>query len=200
MKGTQRLAFSLCIIAIFFSGGCEVKTQPEESKQQAEDPATSLQEQIGWLHGNCLVINSSTIAPGTPLNIANFDDPPNVIRATVGEKATSAENCYPLMEDRQQVNLGGSVSFYQVETEDDRQIQLAIGLLNSVEITLDQSGKFVGDINGDGSLDYLTQCATSEGINFAVWSKAPYEGQPLWSGYYYMGYDMEPTCSQAEDE
>jgi hypothetical protein len=54
------------------------------------------------------------------------------------------------------------------------------------------------DLTGDGTAETFTQCSTSEGISFSVWSGKPYAGEPLWSGYYYLGYDTEVICAASE--
>ena len=50
------------------------------------------------------------------------------------------------------------------------------------------------DLNGDGVAETFTQCASSEGLWFRVWSGPAYKGTPLWSGYYYLADDTEVTC------
>jgi hypothetical protein len=52
------------------------------------------------------------------------------------------------------------------------------------------------DLNGDGHEDYFTECSTSEGVQFNIWTDAPYKNKALWSAYYYLGYDVEPNCPQ----
>jgi TonB family protein len=41
-------------------------------------------------------------------------------------------------------------------------------------------------------------CATHEGIHFTQWRDAPLEGSFLWHRYYYLGYDLEPTCTNQD--
>jgi hypothetical protein len=40
-------------------------------------------------------------------------------------------------------------------------------------------------------------CVTSEGVKFSAWEGEPYRGTPLWSDYYYLGYDVEPNCPES---
>ena len=37
-------------------------------------------------------------------------------------------------------------------------------------------------------------CASSEGLHLTLWAGVPLEGARLWHVYYYLGYDVEPTC------
>ena len=41
-------------------------------------------------------------------------------------------------------------------------------------------------------------CTSMEGLHFTLWSGAPPREQRLWHGYYYLGYDVEPTCRERE--
>jgi hypothetical protein len=41
-------------------------------------------------------------------------------------------------------------------------------------------------------------CTSSEGLHLAVWPGEPLKGKRLWHKYYYLGYDVEPTCQPAD--
>ncbi|MBI3899713.1 MAG: hypothetical protein HY308_15665 [Gammaproteobacteria bacterium] len=71
-------------------------------------------------------------------------------------------------------------------------IELGIGIVGNDVVP--SNGKINVDVNGDGSPDQFTQCSTTEGVSFNLWAKSAYEGKPLWSGYYYIGYDTEANC------
>jgi hypothetical protein len=50
------------------------------------------------------------------------------------------------------------------------------------------------DLDQDGRGEVFSTCAATEGINFEVWTEKAYEGEPRWSGYYYLDYESTPTC------
>lgn len=54
------------------------------------------------------------------------------------------------------------------------------------------------DLDGDGRLEYFRSCTSTEGIHFTVWTGRPLEGKLRWHQYYYLGYDVTPTCTKAE--
>ena len=86
--------------------------------------------------------------------------------------------------------LGQSPSGLEVRAQLLHQaVDLGIGVLGETKVV--QGGI---DLTGDGRPETFTQCATSEGVSFRVWSGTPYQGLPLWSGYYYLGYDVEANC------
>jgi hypothetical protein len=50
------------------------------------------------------------------------------------------------------------------------------------------------DLDRNGQVDVFTSCAATEGIKFNIWSGKAYEREPRWSAYYYVDYEMTPTC------
>ena len=55
-----------------------------------------------------------------------------------------------------------------------------------------------GDLEGDGSPELFRACTSAEGVHLTVWTGAPPQGTRRWHQYFYLGYDVEPTCSDAE--
>jgi len=41
-------------------------------------------------------------------------------------------------------------------------------------------------------------CASEEGVHASAWSGTPLASQRRWHAYYYLGYDVEPTCTPAD--
>lgn len=54
------------------------------------------------------------------------------------------------------------------------------------------------DLYGDGRRQSFRSCTSSEGLHFTVWSGRPLTGTLLWHQYFYLGYDVEPSCRPAE--
>lgn len=54
------------------------------------------------------------------------------------------------------------------------------------------------DVDGDGSLESFAQCTSAEGVHVTAWAGEPLTGRRIWYAYHYLGYDVEPTCSEAE--
>ena len=49
-----------------------------------------------------------------------------------------------------------------------------------------------------GKPDYFSSCAGGEGVNLLVWNGLPHQGALEWHRYYYLGYDVEATCTDAD--
>ena len=41
-------------------------------------------------------------------------------------------------------------------------------------------------------------CASTEGLHATAWAGVPVAATRRWHAYYYLGYDVDPTCSEAE--
>ena len=49
-----------------------------------------------------------------------------------------------------------------------------------------------------GPLHFFRICASREGLHFSIWSGEPLEGARRWRAYYYLGYDVEPDCTERD--
>jgi hypothetical protein len=161
MGDNMKYVFFPLLIGLLFS--CSIS-----SVKNDVDPDRN----IGWLHGNCLAINDPFIE--YPLNFTLVDlGPEQKIRsATIVGRSQSGDDCYALMDDRKNVNIGAGYSFYKIESK--APVNLAIGFLQ---------------INDSDGVDF-EYCSTTEGISFSVFR---YKTK-VWEGYYYLGYESEATC------
>ncbi len=61
-----------------------------------------------------------------------------------------------------------------------------------------EAGALTGDLDGDGTPEYFRMCSSTEGLHLTIWSGEPLDGTQRWHFYYYLGYDVEPNCSEAD--
>ncbi|MGL5879455.1 MAG: hypothetical protein ACRC2V_16975 [Xenococcaceae cyanobacterium] len=54
------------------------------------------------------------------------------------------------------------------------------------------------NLDGDGIEESFRSCASAEGLHLTVWSGQALTGTRKWHSYYYLGYDVEPTCTAIE--
>jgi len=57
----------------------------------------------------------------------------------------------------------------------------------------------VAQINGQSKAG-IRACTSSEGVHLTAWNGKPLAGERLWHQYIYLGYDVEPTCSEQDYE
>jgi len=151
-----------------------------------------LQAELGWLHGECLAIERNlatgdTISVVLPQPLASRTAPEHtftLFEATIVKDVEDQDDCLPLLPDRKAINTEGQTRFYLVKA--DQEVDLAIGVHTGKGASL--------DVNNDGKDDYFGICSSTEGIHFSVWSGIKDSNEPLWVGYYYLGYDLTPDC------
>jgi hypothetical protein len=186
MTNTCGSHFAMGLASLLLMGIAACSSAPRHTET---DVGTSLDSRIGWLHKACFAVKNDSLQPNVALVIVKMDEPQSTIHATVLARTMSDKVCPALLPDRKATNTARGLSFYEVSFPDKQSVELGIGIIG-----LATNGARGIDVNGDGKVDRFTQCATSEGISFGAWSGTPYEGKPLWSGYYYLGYDAQANC------
>jgi hypothetical protein len=43
-------------------------------------------------------------------------------------------------------------------------------------------------------------CTSGEGVHLSIWAGAPLTSTRLWRRYYYLGYDVVPSCDELDFE
>ena len=74
----------------------------------------------------------------------------------------------------------------------------AIAVVNPVQPLRQSGNSVVADLDGDHRLEYFRQCTSSEGVHLTVWAGKPLTGKRLWHEYFYLGYDVEPNCTDKD--
>src|SRR5688500_14333033 len=142
---------------------------------------------IGWVASGCMAISDDSITDGSPVTIVAFgnDDSTTIVEARVTGRGTADRKC-PVRAAA--ASGDGSLRFYTLSSVVDAGIAI-------VGPVVRKAGGI--DVNGDNRADQFTRCTASEGISFAVWTNGrPHAGEPFWSGYEYLGYDVEPDCPE----
>ena len=190
MSGKLKQFWRVVILVCTSLASVHTVLSAQENNQQKMD----ISSQIGWIDNKCIAIKNAHIKKGTVISIVSLDTEQEILSGTIQDKTEKGSHCPALLEDRKAVNTADGYSFYTVQTTS--QLELAIGLLNK-QTKLKKANKIVvADVNGDGKQDVFTLCASSEGLHFDIWTEKPYAGEPIWSGYYYLAYDIEPNCPQ----
>jgi hypothetical protein len=188
-------SFVLLVVAL---GGCPTRQVAEPKIPQNPVPETQpphtapLASRLGWLHGPCLAIKNADLKEGTPITIVVTATPQTVRSGRLGARTRSAAACPGLAKERADVNEEGT-SFYVV-ADGIAPGDAGIGVVASAGWPRIVAGAARIDLDGDGREELFTSCSTSEGMQFQVWSEIPYRGEPRWTGYEYLAYDVEPSC------
>ncbi len=182
------------------SGNCE--TGPNFVPELAPfDP------QVGYVD-ECLAIRNDALQPGTPVTIMAFEGDETLLARRIFSlrltgkilgKTTSDEKCPPLSDNRRSINESEGASFYAVALDDGPFMNPDDGIFGIGIVGLGSEDPI--DLDGNGVADSLTACTSLEEVHFAVWKDEPHTGEPLWAGYYYLGYEVaEPDCPFMEPD
>ena len=214
MKTYPNLVIGVLIVGVVIAvtgvtSGCEKTQKPSTDKSAtlAPQPTPStntnkaaefdFDKSIGWLHGTCLAIKNDHVPPETNVTLVVMGEPQSVIETQIQNTVTADSDCPPLQEEKAAINKKDK-SFYSVKLPDPEADIMAIGIVGDHPNVTITDNRAEADLDKDGVNEVFTSCATSEGIKFFVWSGVANKDSPRWSGYYYLGYDMEPTCPDAK--
>lgn len=162
-------------------------------------PAFDYQSRVGVAHARdtatyCLAIPARDLRPGTQLTLADPSDSAAVIQGVVADSLTAA--CRG--EGPGPPNRNYSVRAVSHDTPQPGRVWFALLLRDGI---LEASPRGVeGDIDGDGTVERLRVCTSSEGLHLTIWSGEPLVGPRRWHRYYYLGYDVEPSCEPKDYE
>lgn len=199
-KAAVRLTVScLPMIALSQLSACHNEPSAQQAKLQHPAPvvatkAFDFEKNMGWVHGNCLAIKNSTLHKGTQIALVSLDGKQAIYTAQIDAPMSVGLDCPALSESRAQPNKMDGRVFYQLNFPKSGADQLAIAILADNLPMRSDIMTFNKDLDGDGRSEVVSTCDSSEGIEFSLWSGAANAGKLLWSDYYYLGYDLQPTC------
>jgi hypothetical protein len=135
----------------------------------------------------CLSIARADLAIDTPVRLVLLSVP----------QATS--DAVRLAPDGPCAPADGGLHAYAIRLEKLDPLP-AIAVVNFRGAFAREGDLLVADLDNDGQPEYFRSCASTEGVHFTVWSGAPLKGRLRWHQYYYLGYDVEATCTPREVE
>jgi len=165
----------------------------KEPAQKAVEPF-AFNERIGWFHGPCLAISAPELASGSPVTLIVAGEMQTVQTGRVQQRTDSSALCPALLEGRAKVNQKPGTTFYTFEAENVDKSAMGFGIIKPTQHPTVVNGNAQADLDQDGKSEIFSTCTTTEGIRFSVWTDKAYQGEPRWSAYYYLGYDLTPTC------
>jgi len=158
---------------------------------------------VRWREGGgCLSAFNASIASGT--RVVLVDQPASTSTSTDSASVTDGRIVESLPKACDEGlafpnNQGVAPSFYKVATTGAAPrdgIMFAI-LDPPVSMTV-ANGRVEADLDGDGVAESFRVCNSAENVHFLTWTGAPAQGRPRWRGMYYVGYDMNPTCTDED--
>lgn len=177
-------------VALLAAIGCTRTSQPEFAYEA--DVGVVVPDGAG---GHCLVIPREAIDSGTTLQIvsvsfAGSGEAPAVgrLRVTGAETGACGEIHARSSDHRYRVALPDGYSTWGTP----------LVALHDAGPVVVQAAALTGDLDGDGAAEHFRMCSSSEGLHLTIWSGEPLVGTRRWHFYYFLGYDVEPNCSEAD--
>jgi len=144
--------------------------------------------------GGCLTIKNAGLREKETIHLVSLQEPQMLMPAT--NVGNLAQGC------TRNIGVPRNASFYSFRignmTADP--MALAIAVAGSGSGFTVAGGKVRADLNNDGRLASFRECASQEGLHLTVWGGEPLKSKRLWHEYYYLGYDVEPNCSEKDYE
>jgi hypothetical protein len=137
----------------------------------------------------CLAVKNDHLTPGTPVRIVILSPQ----QAILDGKVVRLDATHCAQDDLTR----GDMTYFEIRVSRDSLVTSApaiaiVGEAGSLSIS---QGKARGDLDGDGRREYFRQCTSGEGIHLSVWTGKPLTGRRRWQAYFYLGYDVESTCT-----
>ena len=179
-------------------GGCattqgQVQAANSSVGSSQQSASFDFNRHVAWIHGGCLAIKRTELRSGMVVQVITLGSPQRRLKATVIGVATPDSGCLALHPDRMKINQKKGRLFYMLDLQEGANL-MAVGLVNYGAELLDVNGTLRMDIDHDGNLETAVSCQTSEGIKFSLAPVDRSDAAPVWSDYYYLGYDTTPTC------
>lgn len=189
MKGRTFLVVGL-VLVLAGAGLAKKRKKPRENNGFIYDLRLGVAEveQKGQV---CFTIPNDKLKPGDPVAVISMDG--GVEQAQVMAKLEKSCSRHPNSEP-------GDV-FYTLQLAKKRLEPGTLGLgVADYSGPFENRGEFVGfnTVQLEGKADYFSSCTGSEGVNLLVWNGLPHRGTLEWHRYYYLGYDVESTCTNAD--
>ena len=139
----------------------------------------------------CLTMKNGKLKPGEAVAVISTE-------GAVEQAQVSAKLDKSCSRDR---NTGPDDVFYTLQLYKNRLPPSSLGLgIADYSGPFENTGEFVGfnTLRLAGNADFFSSCAGNEGVNLLVWNGLPRQGTLEWHRYYYLGYDVEATCTAAD--
>jgi hypothetical protein len=172
------------------TGLAKKKKKPRENNGFIYDLRLGVAE-VGAEGAICLGIPNPKLKPGDPVPIISIDGGVQQAQVTAKLEKSCFRNANGKPDD----------AFYSVQLVKNQLKPGTLGLGIA-----DYSGPFAnhGEFTGfntlrlQGKPDYFSSCTGGEGVTLLVWNGLPHQGTLEWHRYYYLGYDVETTCAEAD--
>jgi hypothetical protein len=140
-------------------------------------------------HTGCIAAGVSKLTVGHPVTVVLLSKPQRLVHGSVTNKLAS--RCKEFKKTDQ---FG---PFYEVSINGEK-VEEGLGILigKAISSTQTSDGRILATV--DGTIYEFSDCTSSEAIHLMVRSAAKSKNTLVWHDHFYLGYDVDPTCSNNE--
>jgi hypothetical protein len=142
--------------------------------------------------GTCLDIRNASLSAGERIHLITTSVPPTIAETEITRKASKA--C--TVADQNAPGLY-HYEFKVVHGPLEKGVLTFALVSYKGPLSVTRTG-VTGDLDGDGRPVSFRFCASSEGIHLTAWKGEALKGTRKWHYYYYLGYDVDPDCTEAD--
>jgi hypothetical protein len=139
----------------------------------------------------CAAMPGPRWAPGSLLTLVQPDPPQSRLTATVEDVVTSCGRLERAMVPGPYYRLG-----HLSTNPESGTIWVAFG--GNLRSQPSRTGAIVLRLDASYPNLQVRSCTSREGVHLTVWMGPPLRSRRLWHEYYYLGYDVEPSCKDAD--
>jgi len=137
-----------------------------------------------------LAMAGPALVPGAVVTLVTIDSSQQVQRVLIASRVAESETM---------AKHATQGPYYEVSPQSSSSAlpEFAVAVLGDPDVR--RMGAAVGLRVGNPAITVRVRaCASSEGLHLTLWDGEPLKGRRLWHAYYYLGYDVEPTCQPAD--
>ncbi len=175
-------------LALLFAGGVAGQSRPAAApaRRIAIDIQVAQVDRSGTL---CMRSPQRPLPAGARIWLVQPDTPQ---RLGLAEPATGSARCAPWAD------ATADLVPLRVLSGPLDSMRLFIALVSPARPPRLAGGRVRVDLDGDGRTVRFGACTSGEGVYLTAWSGRSLTGRLRWHAYHYLGYDVDPSCSDAE--
>ena len=140
----------------------------------------------------CIAMAAPTLTVGTTLTLLRPNAPQTVLVASVVRPVSSCERLERAMIP------GPYYLAHRVESTTSDSGVLWVALPGALTTRRIASGAVTVQLSVAYPDAQVRSCTSREGLHLTVWAGIPLTSERLWHRYFYLGYDVEPSCEDRD--
>jgi hypothetical protein len=145
----------------------------------------------GGRHG-CLAAGATKLAIGQPIALVQLEEGQNVVSGVITSKRL--KSC----PEFKPTELEGPFYLYKLNRANIKKGAFGIAVLEPSVTFETVKGRAVATFPGSPAPYYFYKCTSNEGLHGVVWAGTHPKAKMVWHEALYLGYDVEPSCTESD--